>query len=295
MKAMSSITREIVNLTHANVETIRKYLLRGRRTVAEVVQLRQHLAGQMKRSDRKILFALTRHLYDDEVASYLLGEVIGHMQRLEKALDRAVSIKVAALDYFETVEEISDQLELIHEDQIRQLVHVAIFDELTGALTREFFDYRLTEEIERSHRYGTPLSLLMIDIDHFKRYNDTYGHPAGDEVLRLIGRVIDQSKRETDLFYRYGGEEFALLLPETDRADGAQVAGRILAAVPEASEAAGSIEERVTVSIGLAQLVAGQDGEALLREADTRLYRAKRSGRNRIVDEKEGNSDGQGG
>ncbi len=274
---MSNFTRELVNLTHANVETIREYLLRGRRSVEAVNRLRELFSCQMQRADRQILYALTRHLYEDEVASYLLTEVIRHMEKLEGQLARPVSIKVAALDYFETVEEISDRLELIHENQIRQLLQVAIIDELTGAHTREFFDYRLQEELERSWRYGRPLTLVLFDIDHFKEYNDAYGHLAGDEVLRGLGRLVRSGKRDPDLFYRYGGEEFALLLPVTDAIKGARLSQRILEEVRE--------ELPVTISLGIAELTSEMDADALVAQADHNLYQAKNTGRDRVVTE----------
>jgi len=274
---VSSITRELANLNHANVETIRESMLRGVRSVDEVVKLRKAFASQMVRADRKILFALTRQLYEDEVAGYLLTEIIRHMETLDGLVGRPVSIKVAALDYFETVETISDRLELIHEDQIRKLAEMAIVDMLTGAFSREFFDYRLAEEVVRSRRYGRPLSLLMLDIDHFKQYNDTHGHPAGDELLRGMGELMRGTKRDSDLLYRYGGEEFTLLLPVTSLADAAQDAERIRAAVAQ--------KLTVTVSIGAAELSENQEGADLLQCADERLYMAKNSGRNRVVTE----------
>jgi diguanylate cyclase (GGDEF)-like protein len=150
-----------------------------------------------------------------------------------------------------------------------------------------FFD-RLGTEFRRTRRYDRPLSVLMIDIDHFKSLNDRHGHATGDAVLAACARLMASSLRESDEIGRYGGEEFAAFLPETKLVDAATVAEKLRAAVEalgiEPIDASGS-PIHVTISVGVAGLpdLTVADHEALVRRADDALYNAKRSGRNRIA------------
>ena len=160
-------------------------------------------------------------------------------------------------------------------------------DPLTGLANRRAFDQRLAEEVSRAVRHQMPLALLVVDIDHFKAYNDHYGHPAGDVCLRQVAAVLSQcAGRPTDLVARLGGEEFAVLLPHQGGADAMQVAERCLRAVEAAAiaHAGSSITAHLTVSIGVAQSIeTAHDGAALLAAADAALYAAKRQGRSRVV------------
>jgi diguanylate cyclase (GGDEF)-like protein len=162
---------------------------------------------------------------------------------------------------------------------------MAITDELTGLNNYRFMLQRLDDEIERARRFGRNLSLLMLDADDFKLFNDTQGHVAGDVALSELANVMRGAVRDIDVVCRYGGEEFAILLPETD-ADGAFVAAekvREAVASHAFSDADGRKTERLTVSIGLATFpVPAADREDLLRQADDALYVAKRTGRNRV-------------
>jgi diguanylate cyclase (GGDEF)-like protein len=135
-------------------------------------------------------------------------------------------------------------------------------------------------EIKRSHRYGVPLSLLMLDVDYFKKFNDTYGHHVGDEVLKLICKVSQAALRENDLMGRIGGEEFAFLLPATNIDSAIIVAERIRTAIERSSLLIDSEEVRVTVSIGGTQMVKGNDISAFLKRADIAMYKSKENGRN---------------
>ena len=159
-----------------------------------------------------------------------------------------------------------------------ELESLATTDGLTGLKNHRAFQERLTEEASRSVRNMTPLSLVLIDIDKFKDYNDTFGHPAGDLVLKKVAGVLLAHVRETDLAARCGGEEFALILPQTNAADAAAVAGRIR----EEMESAPWPARRVTASLGVACLSGGGDGADLVSCADQALYRAKAEGRNRV-------------
>jgi diguanylate cyclase (GGDEF)-like protein len=162
---------------------------------------------------------------------------------------------------------------------------LAITDELTSLFNYRFMLQRLEDEIERARRFGRSLSLLMLDADDFKVYNDTHGHIAGDEALSELAAVMHAAVRDIDVVCRYGGEEFAILLPETD-AEGAFVtAEKVREAVASHAfpDGRGEKTQRITVSIGLSTFPRpADDREALLRQADDALYAAKRSGRNRV-------------
>ena len=160
----------------------------------------------------------------------------------------------------------------------------AAHDGLTGLANRRSALARLDAEIAQAHRRGQPLTLMTLDLDHFKRVNDDYGHAAGDRVLTEFANVLRESLRLGDLGARIGGEEFIALLPQTEALAALQVAERIreqCEALRVSSDEGAAIQ--FTISIGLAELSAGDDGAALLARADRALYRAKHSGRNRVV------------
>jgi hemerythrin len=167
------------------------------------------------------------------------------------------------------------------------LEQLARLDSLLGIANRRQFDERLEMEWKRAYRGRTPLALLMIDVDHFKRYNDTYGHQAGDECLKAVATAIGGGKRAVDLFARYGGEEFVLLLPNTPLSGAGKIANDALKAVEFAAIAHGDspVASHVTVSIGVACRTPDKStrSEVLIAAADRALYSAKDTGRNRIV------------
>ncbi|SDH05548.1 diguanylate cyclase [Roseospirillum parvum] len=166
----------------------------------------------------------------------------------------------------------------------RQLEQLASTDPLTGASNRRRFMKQAQVEWERSQRYDSPLSLLMIDIDHFKSINDTHGHAIGDKVLKAMVMECIARLRGTDLLGRLGGEEFAVLLPQTPAAAAAQTAERLRQALAELSVATDNGPLRFTVSLGLACRVGAEDTvEECLRRADAALYKAKAGGRDRLV------------
>jgi diguanylate cyclase (GGDEF)-like protein len=162
-------------------------------------------------------------------------------------------------------------------------------DALTGLYNRRYLTRRLEEELARAQRYAQPLSCLFVDVDHFKRVNDTFGHAAGDEVLRELAARLRCHLRSSDIAVRYGGEEFALLLPQTAAREAARIAERICANVRSESVATRAGPTPVTVSIGVAQArpELGQRreavGAALLAAADAALYQAKEKGRDCVV------------
>lgn len=162
-----------------------------------------------------------------------------------------------------------------------ELSRLAGIDELTGLTNRRQFLDICAEEISRARRYGQPLAFLEIDLDFFKRINDAYGHPAGDAVLQAFARVGQQCLRDIDCFGRLGGEEFGMLLPNTDAAGALRLAERIVAAAAACAVPTGELNLRFTVSVGSTELGADDSGfESVFARADQALYQAKAGGRN---------------
>jgi len=165
----------------------------------------------------------------------------------------------------------------------QELLELSVTDSLTGLFNRKHLWETLARELEGHKRHLRPLAVLMIDIDHFKRYNDTHGHLAGDEVLRRMAGIFRSSLRVSDYAARYGGEEFLMALPDTDSTMAMQVAERLRTLVAAENFGSGG-PAKITVSIGVASTSGHKDEpESLVRNADTALYRAKRAGRNRTL------------
>lgn len=170
----------------------------------------------------------------------------------------------------------------------RELEHLANSDSLSGAFNRRYFEETAREEIARAQRYQRPLSLLMMDADHFKRINDTYGHAIGDATIRAIVETCRAVFRSNDLLARMGGEEFAVLLPETDVQAAQQSAERLQKKLQQIEIATGKNRDvkqvlKLTLSIGVTSLQRDDSVETLLQRADMALYNAKHQGRNRVV------------
>ncbi|MFH1212532.1 MAG: diguanylate cyclase [Candidatus Neomarinimicrobiota bacterium] len=171
------------------------------------------------------------------------------------------------------------------EEANRQLESLSTTDALTGINNRRNFDQELKREIARSIRYDSPLSLLMLDIDLFKKINDTYGHLFGDEVLKMIGQILQKSLRKHDICARYGGEEFVVLLPETTAREALIAAEKIRTFVAGQKISFEQAVSSVTLSAGVAQFNAASmpEDKKLIDAADKAMYEAKRSGRNKSV------------
>ncbi|MGB2599024.1 MAG: GGDEF domain-containing protein [Candidatus Omnitrophota bacterium] len=185
------------------------------------------------------------------------------------------------------------------EQEKRIAEYQAVHDGLTGLYTHKYFKEHLEREASRAQRYKRPVSLVMCDIDFFKRFNDEYGHLAGDEILRTVARIISENVRTSDIVARYGGEEFAILLIETGHKEAQSVAKRLKTLLDQSIEVAERIKEKVehahidfenknvgvTLSMGLSSYDGHDDydPEVLIKEADHALYNSKSSGRNLIT------------
>ncbi|MGB9114465.1 GGDEF domain-containing protein [Bradyrhizobium sp.] len=162
----------------------------------------------------------------------------------------------------------------------------SLTDPLTGLGNRKYFDRSIEMAVQNALATGEPLSLMMFDIDHFKSFNDSYGHLTGDQVLRLVGMSLKQTIKGQDVTARYGGEEFAVVLPNTALRQALTVADHIRRAVMSKElkkKSTGEILGRVTISVGVSMLKPGDDTDSLIERADACLYAAKRNGRNRVV------------
>ena len=167
-------------------------------------------------------------------------------------------------------------------EEIETQAAVARTDALTGLYNRRAFDDELHRRTAEWQRRKIVFALMMIDVDHFKKFNDQHGHPAGDEVLRRVAGVLQHTMREMDLVTRYGGEEFAIILPVTNLQESLRAAERARQAIAESSFSFEGAELKVTVSIGVAQIFDTEDEATLVKRSDSALYAAKSAGRNRI-------------
>ncbi len=201
---------------------------------------------------------------------------------IETAVD---SMKAGAADFVtKPVEPPALDIRIKKAIEHAQTKRLAYTDGLTSLDNYRSFHTRLQQEIERADRYHRPLSLIMLDIDYFKTYNDTHGHPQGDAILTDVARILKKTSRASDIVARYGGEEFALILPETDKPS-AEALGNRLREEIEQYKFPG--EERLpghvlTISVGIASHAPPGTKAELIAAADAELYRAKRGGRNRV-------------
>jgi two-component system, cell cycle response regulator len=171
-----------------------------------------------------------------------------------------------------------ERIQMLH-----RLQKLAITDALTKLYNSRHFYTQMELEVDRANRYGHPLSLLLLDIDHFKDYNDTYGHLEGNKILNQIGRTIRFCLRKMDSAYRYGGEEFTVILPETSGNEAEIVGERIRASISsQLFYPAPDKKENITVSLGVTEYVKKEEISAFIQRADKAMYLSKKNGRNRV-------------
>lgn len=219
-----------------------------------------------------VLFKSLRNLPGEHVGYIVSLAADDTRERTRTALIRSITLLTVGVLVIQV-------LSWIAFTDRRRLKILAGTDQLTGVMNRHSFERTVEVEMERSERYGTTFGFLILDIDHFKLFNDTHGHNEGDRALRATAQWVRQNVRSTDLVARWGGEEFVVALHQCDRETAAGVAEKICTGIADAPI---SSARRVTVSIGVAMYRPGDSIEALVGRADDALYRAKRSGRSRV-------------
>ena len=282
----------------------------GTLTEADLEQLYESYLSQIRTSDRI-----------DKVGARVIGEIddvmnlitdgLGISATYEESLSGATeklkttdsreqlrpiieSLVAATREMRETNKALEDRLQLSKTEisNLQQSLDAiraeSLTDPLTGLGNRKYFDRSIERAVEQALLNGEPLSLLMFDIDHFKSFNDSYGHLTGDQVLRLVALSLKQTIKGQDITARYGGEEFAVVLPSTGLRQALTVADHIRRAVMAKElkkKSTGEILGRVTISVGVSILKSTDDTDSLIERADACLYAAKRNGRNRVISE----------
>jgi diguanylate cyclase len=280
----------------------------GKLTEADLEQIYETYLSHIKTTDRI-----------DKVGARVIGEIDDVMKLLSEALgmsavydaslsgatERLATAKSsdqvkeivqtlirATREMRETNKALEDRLTLSKNEisNLQQSLEAiraeSLTDPLTGLGNRKYFDRMIGTAMQNAFATGEPLSLLMFDIDHFKSFNDSYGHLTGDQVLRLVGLSLKQTIKGQDITARYGGEEFAVVLPSTALRQALTVADHIRRAVMAKElkkKSTGEILGRVTISVGVSMLKSGDDTYSLIERADACLYAAKRNGRNRVI------------
>ncbi len=280
----------------------------GKLTEADLEQIYDTYLSQIKTSDRI-----------DKVGARLIGEIddvmtlISEARGMSASYDNSLSgaadklstansrdqVKVIVESLAKSTREMRDtnkaledrlalsKTEISNLQQNLEAIRAeSLTDPLTGLGNRKYFDRSIDSAVKNALAGGEPLSLLMFDIDHFKSFNDSYGHLTGDQVLRLVGMSLKQNIKGQDITARYGGEEFAVVLPNTALRQALTVADHIRRAVMSKElkkKSTGEILGRVTISVGVSILRPGDDTDSLIERADACLYAAKRNGRNRVI------------
>lgn len=250
-------------------------------TQAETLLIEKRRSASGDRFHSELLYAITHQHFGADVAMALWKGILRHKYEMSATLKRNTRVVVAALDYLSNITGDIMATTLISEAHVATIVDSSLRDGLTGLYNHAFFFRRAGLELRRCAAHGAPMSLMMIDIDGFKDYNDRYGHQEGDVALRSVAAIIDAETRETDVCCRYGGEEFGVVLPSTGAAEAALFAERLRKAIEQSRPE----ERRTTVSIGVA--VARGDSPrtvaSLVKDADEALYEAKAAGKNRVA------------
>jgi diguanylate cyclase (GGDEF)-like protein len=233
-----------------------------------------------------LLFTTTHLEFSRKAAKRHWDEVLRHWEGMRKCMKREIDFRVALLDYFIDVNRRIKNPKIIEIKVFQKTQQETYLDELTRLFNYRYFSQALQKEIVRANRYTAPLSLLLFDVDDFKHYNDTNGHFAGNKALQKLARTLKQTVRDVDIVVRYGGEEFALILPETTKEGAMVISERIREKVQRSKYPNGEKQplKRFTLSGGVATLkVDASTASDLVKKADQALYRAKSRGKNQTA------------
>ncbi|HEX22098.1 MAG TPA: GGDEF domain-containing protein, partial [Chromatiales bacterium] len=277
----------------------------------ELQDFLRQLTGRLQDLDQHLAGAQTHHRASVDSSRELDAAVQVQVRHIESSVDQAENpqqLKAEIQQRLETIlrhldehresdearqHQLEEQLERLNQrvremekegeslrQRLREKHEQAVRDPLTGLYNRLAYDERIVQEFARAKRYKQPLSLAVLDIDRFKRINDSYGHKAGDKALKIIAERVRNNLRETDFLARYGGEEFAIVMPETCLSDGLVAVEKLRKDVSQSQFHYQGTGVAITVSVGLAEMREDDSPETLFQRADRALYQAKDSGRN---------------
>lgn len=249
---------------------------------AALVANLEKLVGQHGGLACEVILQLIMHRnFSAEEAVTYWQEMIAHHQSLSRLLSRDVALSTALCDYFATHGKGGSFPKIIDVHEFETINNEINFDFLTGLSSRRALEKAFEKEIVRAARYKHTLSVLFFDVDHFKEINDSYGHQAGDDALQMVAKILVKNKRATDVAARYGGDEFVMLLPDTNKTAAQNLAERIRLEINHKAMAFNDVEIKLAVSGGIAAFPEDADSAPeLFRCADQALYQAKRQGKN---------------
>lgn len=252
-------------------------------STAQCRRLQPFLLGTKNEACKIILSTLVQLNFTQEDARKYWDAIVKHAEKMQHGLDRNVGLATAACDYFSTIQPYLNNPKLIEFARFEETLQSAHQDFLTGLLSRSAFQSSFEQEISRANRHNHNATIIFLDLDNFKEVNDTYGHLAGDEVLKEVGKVLLNSKRKEDVACRFGGDEFILLLPETDKFMGLLVGKKLLGQINTLIVCHEDNKIPVTCSGGLASFPQdSNDGKGLMNCADQALYKAKSKGKHEL-------------
>ena len=251
----------------------------------KLIKALEEIIDQFGKEAYSTIFHVLTHLeLQPEEAETYWQKIIEHRQVMSKSLGREVNLRTAVCDYFCSISKTLKNPIVVEIHIFEKTFNTAKYDTLTGLYNRNYFDEAIYRETLRATRYDTEFSVLFLDLDDFKQINDTYGHFAGDTVLREISKAIIEKIRSQDIAARFGGEEIIIILPETGKVTGLILAERIREMVENLRIEYEGEQLGITVSGGLASFPIDATGEhELVKFADTAMFRAKGSGKNTIV------------
>ncbi len=253
-------------------------------STAQCELLQPFLKNTKKEACQIILNNLVQLQFTQENACEHWDAIVKHANSLQRSLKRTVGLATVACDYFSTINPKLTSPKLIEYDRLEQAIKSAHLDYLTGLLSRGAFQELFEQEISRAKRHKHNVTLIFFDLDNFKEVNDTHGHLAGDATLKQVGKILIESKRMEDIACRYGGDEFIVLLPETDKFMGNLVAEKMHQRINNLRFDYKKHHIHGQCSTGLASFPQdANNSEALIDCADKALYQAKEQGRNRLV------------
>lgn len=280
--------------TAAEVESLCSEFRKPEDSAAELGDISERIAGRIKSVHETIASAMaSANVYSSSLEA--AGGELGVGMSPENVRAMANRLLAESREMLSVNHQLKENLQASRLDMealqadLEDLRHQSVLDPLTMIHNRKYLDEALREAVEQAQLYSSPLSLLMIDIDHFKKFNDTWGHQTGDQVLRLVASTIKKQLGEDDILARFGGEEFIAILPGADLSAGLTVADRARVSLESKELLRRSTEERlgrITASFGVATCVPGDTPASLIERADQCLYAAKRAGRNRVVSDR---------